>query len=259
VAKKDKSFERDERRDRLERMRREAERAERRRTLIVVAVCVVIALIIGGLTGWKIYQDSQAEQEVAGTPLDEIGGSASSAGCADVVTRGADGSADHRDGEQLEYPDAPPGFGPHWQTPAEFGRKFYTAADRPEVEQLVHNLEHGYTILWYDQTVADDSSALQVVEDLAGKFDIDAADADIDEYNASKFIAAPWNVDDMEDGEAFPGGAHVALTHWAAEGDDAIEGQGMGVWQYCDQPSGEALQEFMDEYPASNTMEPGAA
>ena len=36
-------------------------------------------------------------------------------------------------------------------------RKFYTEDDRPELEALVHNLEHGYTILWYDETIADDA------------------------------------------------------------------------------------------------------
>ena len=31
--------------------------------------------------------------------------------------------------------------------------------DRPTLEALVHNLEHGYTILWYDETIADDDDA----------------------------------------------------------------------------------------------------
>ena len=76
------------------------------------------------------------------------------------------------------------------------------------------------------------------------------------EYEEAKLIAAPWTDDD---GEPFPDGTHVALTRWAAEGDDAIAGKGMGVWQYCDQPSGEAVGDFMAEYPASNALEPGAA
>ena len=35
-------------------------------------------------------------------------------------------------------------------------RKFYTSDDRPAVATLVHNLEHGFTLLWYDETIADD-------------------------------------------------------------------------------------------------------
>ncbi|MGH3682534.1 MAG: DUF3105 domain-containing protein, partial [Natronosporangium sp.] len=34
-------------------------------------------------------------------------------------------------------------------------RGFYTPDDRPRVEQLVHNLEHGYTVLWYLPQVPD--------------------------------------------------------------------------------------------------------
>ena len=35
--------------------------------------------------------------------------------------------------------------------------RFYTKDSRPELEALVHNLEHGFTILWYDETAADDA------------------------------------------------------------------------------------------------------
>jgi len=252
VAKKDRNSERDERRERLERMRREAERGERRRSLIVVAVCVVIALVIAALTGWKLYQDNQRDDELASTDLAGIGVGADEAGCQDILTKGAEGAGVHLDGEPIDYPDAPPAFGAHWNAPAEISLKFYTADDRPELQRLVHNLEHGYTILWYDQSVADDDSALSTVQDLADKFDAGTPSTQAD-YNSAKFIAAPWTSDD---GDPFPGGAHVALTHWAAEGEDAAEGQGMGAWQYCDEPSGEVLAAFMEEFPSTNALEP---
>jgi hypothetical protein len=261
VAKEDTNPARNDRRERMERLSREAERAERRRSMIVVVGCVVIALVIGGLTGWKLYNDRQRDQEAAGTPLDEIGPDAGAAGCEDVVTRPADlelqqdGTFHVPQGTPVDYSDSPPAFGLHWPSPAEFERKFYATDDRPPVEQLVHNEEHGYTILWYDQAVADDADQLQVVEDIAATFEVDASPGSPD-YEAAKLIAAPWTSDD---GDAFPDGTHVALTHWAAEGDDAVDGKGMGVWQYCDQPSGEVLQGFMDDYPASNAREPGAA
>jgi hypothetical protein len=251
VAKKDNS-ERNERRERMERMRREAERAERRRSLMVVAVCVVIALVIAGLTGWKLYQDNQRDDEVAGTDLDDLGAAPDAAGCREVVTEGAEGVGDHRDGQDVGYADLPPAFGPHWSDPAQFDRKFYTVDDRPEIERLVHNEEHGYTLLWYDETVADDPDQLQTVEDIAAKFEVGTPD-DIDTYNAGKFVAVPWT---QEDGDPFPDGAHVAFTHWAMTGDDAVKDQGEGAWQYCDEPSGEALDAFMKEFPASNAPEP---
>ena len=259
MAKKDKNTERNERRERMERLQREAQRAERRRTMTVVAACVAIAVVIVSVTGWKLYQDNKAAEEVAGTPLADIGVSADAAGCQDVVTKPAEGSSEHIDAPTpIPYTDAPPAFGPHRPTPAEFSRKFYTAEDRPEVAELVHNLEHGYTILWYDETVTDDAEQLQAVEDLAAKFDVGSGDDidDISEYNENKVVAAPWTSDD---GKPFPADAHVALTRWLAEGDDAAEGQGEGVWLYCEQASGEVLEQFMEDYPQSNSLEPDGA
>ena len=257
VAKKNKNEERNERRERMERMRREAERAERRRSLIVVVVCVVIALIIGGLTGWKLYQDHQHDEALASIDVSDIGVSADAAGCGDIVTEPADESGVHEpEGTTIDYKDTPPAFGPHWGTQPDFSRKFQTADDRLPLERLVHYSEHGYTTLWYDQTIADDDDALQAVEDMADKFEAetDAISTQAD-YNENKFIAVPWNVDDEEDGDAFPDGAHVALTHWSVTGGD----NGTGVWQYCDQPSGEVVQSFMSDYPASDAPEPTAA
>ncbi len=243
---------------RVEQMRRETARAERRRTLVVVAICGVVALAIIAATGWKLISDRQRAQEVAGTALGELGPSADQAGCTAVSTKPAEGSAQHLDGQDIDYPDSPPAFGAHWGNPAEFMTKFYTAEDRPEVERLVHNLEHGYTVLWYDDTVSGDD--LQAIENIAEKFDVGTVDvtdqAEADKYDAAKFIAAPWM---PSDGDAFPDGAHVAMTRWALTGEDAAEGQGLGATEYCERPSGTAVDDFMTDYPASNAPEPGAA
>ena len=51
--------------------------------------------------------------------------------------------ADHRPEGVLTHDTVPPSFGPHRPIPAPFERRFYTAQDRPEIETLVHNLEHG--------------------------------------------------------------------------------------------------------------------
>jgi len=240
---------------RIEALRKQSARAERRRTLVVVAICAVVAVAIVAATGWKLYSDNQRRDEVASTDLASIGPSSSAAGCSAVTTSPAEGSAQHLDGQDLDYPDAPPAFGAHWSTPADFARKFYTDSDRPEVERIVHNLEHGYTVLWYDETLADDDDAMQVVEDMANKFDVEVGE-DIADYNANKFLAVPWTADD---GEPFPDDAHVALTRWALEGPDAIPGQGLGAVQYCADASGEAVADFMEEYPASNALEPNGA
>ncbi len=73
----------------------------------------------------------------------------------------------------------------------------------------MHNLEHGYTLLWYDDTVAKDATQLAVVKGIAGKFESST------ENGRDKFIAVPWT---GKDGKGFPQGTHVALTHWSMGG-----------------------------------------
>jgi hypothetical protein len=238
----------EDRRARLEAMRREAERAERRRTMAVVGICAVVAIAI--IAGTAFYLLTQDESATVGETVDggSLGDAAEAAGCDNIVLRAAEGSADHVEGP-VDYPYAPPAFGPHRTQTAPLGITFYTVEDRPEVESLVHNLEHGYTILWYDQTIADDPEALAQVQSIAEPF---AGRQDA----GGKFIAAPWTADD---GDAFPEGKHVALTHWSAQGEAAIPDQGQGDWIFCTEPSTEVVAAFMAKFPPSDALEPDAA
>ena len=139
-----------ERAEWIEALRRESQRAERRRTLVVVLICGVLALAIVGATAWKLISDAQRADDIAGTDLADIGVSADAAGCGDITTAGAADQGQHLDGQEIDYTEygpTPPAFGAHWGNTADFGRTFYTDADRPEVQRLVHNLEHGYTVL----------------------------------------------------------------------------------------------------------------
>ena len=119
--------------------------------------------------------------------------------CQDIVTKNAEGVSDHvQTGTQVEYKDAPPAYGPHWNeanlAPAPFDDKLYGDNDeRPELESLVHNLEHGYTILWYDDTVADDGEQMAQIASIAKKFKVD------DDNFRFKFIAAPWTEKDSDE------------------------------------------------------------
>ena len=56
--------------------------------------------------------------------------------------------------QKIPYDQAPPSYGAHWPNFLQGSeiRTFYTPSDRPEIERLVHSLEHGHTILWYDET-----------------------------------------------------------------------------------------------------------
>jgi hypothetical protein len=98
----------------------------------------------------------------------------------------------------------------------------------------VHNLEHGYTIAWYDPKI--DSTQLATLKDLAGLLR--------GKPQYTKFIAAPWDVSRG----AFPAGRPIALSHWG--------GQNKGYRQFCGLASGAAIVTFMNNHPATDTPEP---
>ena len=244
MAKSTKSSKDRDRRAVVEQMRRDQKKAERRRTIVVIAVCVVVALVIIGLAAIPLLKQNQ----LTSGDLASIGASEKAAGCRPVLKKKATGNQDHKpEGTPITYPDAPPAFGPHWPSPAPFQRKFYTAADRPDVETVVHNLEHGYSLLWYDDTIAKNSDQVAVMKAIAKKYEGTKL--------TDKFIALPWTA---KDGKAFPQGTHVALTHWSAGGDPTDVSKQQGIWQYCGKPSGAVVQKFMKDYPYSDSPEPQA-
>ncbi|QZY30014.1 DUF3105 domain-containing protein [Nocardioides coralli] len=240
-----------ERQAKIDAIRSKQQNAERRRGLMIVGVCAVVALLIVGAAAFQPIKNWWDTRQFRALELSEIGAPASS--CQETETKEATGNAEHVDtSQQVEYDEAPPAFGPHWNefgvAPAPFSKKFYTTGDRPELESLVHNLEHGYTVLWYDETIAEDGEAMDAIRGIADKFE------GTDNLR-SKFIAVPWTA---EDGDSFPDGQHVAFSHWSVGGDgDPNSGQ-QGVWQYCSDPSGEALEAFMEEYPYTDSPEPNA-
>lgn len=244
MAKSTKSSKDRDRRAVVEQMRRDQKKAERRRTIVVIAVCVVVALVIIGLAAIPLLK----QNKLTSGDLASIGASEKAAGCRPVLKKKATGNQDHKpEGTPITYPDAPPAFGPHYPVTAPFERKFYTASDRPQIEYVVHNLEHGYSLLWYDDTVAKSSDQLAVVKAIAKKYEGTKL--------TDKFIALPWTA---KDGKAFPQGTHIALTHWSAGGDPTDVSKQQGVWQYCGKPSGAVVQKFMKDYPYSDSPEPQA-
>lgn len=237
----------------IEKMRKQQKGAEKRRGLAIVGVCVLVALLIIGAAAYKPITDWWDGRKIDKLALSDVGAPAAEA-CTKIETKKADGNQNHvPTGTPVEYTTAPPAFGAHWNeagvAPAPFERKFYTEDDRPKLESLVHNLEHGYTILWYDETIADDDDAVTELRGMAEKF---AGDENL----RNKFIAVPWLSDD---GEAFPEGKHIAFTHWSAGGEGVTDTtKQVGVFQYCSEVSGEALEDFMKEYPYFDSPEPGA-
>lgn len=225
-----------------EQLRKDQARKERLRSLLIIGSCVVVVLALLGSAVFVYVKDRAEERKAAGTPLAELGVSAAAASCSPVTDKKATGSNKHVTvGQKITYPEAPPAFGPHWANFLQGSeiRTFYTPEDRPPIERMVHSLEHGHTILWYDDTVTKDSKSYKDLKAIADKLGV-----------GSYFMAAPWS---SSDGGSFPSGKHLALTHWTGPEDQ------QGMTQYCDAASGEVVKKFMDAYPADSAPEPGAA
>ena len=240
-----------DRRATLERMRAEEKASARRRTALMVAPALVLAVVVGVMVFVQFKQASQGDASAVA----KIGLSSSAAGCQPIVTKKADGNQDHRpEGESITYAHNPPANGPHWGQFLFGGqiRKFWTTDDRPPVERLVHSLEHGWTILWYDPTIAKDSKQVDQLKEIADQFSGTALE--------DKFMAAPWTAEDEKTrGSDFPDGTHLALTHWSMGGTNGNPDGQLGVWQYCGEVSGQAVADFMEKYPYSDSPEPRAS
>jgi hypothetical protein len=217
----------------VEQLRKKQESAERRRTLAFVGIAVTLGvglIAAAAIPSYLAGRDDPRNKDIA-----EFGVAAAAADCGEVVSQPATGVSDHRPSGTLAYDTVPPSFGPHRPLPAPFERKFYTAEDRPEMETLVHNLEHGYTVVWYDETIAADAEQLQAIKDLSERIPA--------EPGKTKFVASAW--DDAYG--ALPADMHVAMSHWGAKD---------GHLQMCGQVSGEAINAFMDAYPYTDSPEP---
>ncbi len=235
-----------DRRATIEALTRKQRSADRRQGLAIVVVCVAVALVIIGAAAYRPVVSWWELRQYDDTALASLGAPASS--CQEVETKKATGNQEHvAEGTPVLYEEDPPAFGAHYDTPDTMDRKLYTSEDRPDLRTLVHNQEHGYTFVWYDETVADDDEAMTELRAVADKF------PGTDNYRY-KFKAVPWTEDD---GAAFPDGQHVAFTHWSAGGEGNTEvADQRGVWQYCEEFSGEALSSFMEEYPYFDSPEP---
>jgi hypothetical protein len=89
-------------------------------------------------------------------------------------------------GTPLSYPSDPPAGGRHYAE--EFENGFYDEATLPQrpgelAGYLVHNLEHGYVIFWYNCSKLDESACNNLKSQIK---------AVMDAKNNFKLIAVPW-------------------------------------------------------------------
>jgi hypothetical protein len=224
---------------------------ERRTVLMIVAACSVLVLLLAGVITYAIVD---ARKNQPDNLILSLGTPAASASCDAVTTDAASGNSDHvgpgtnrTDVTKIQYSTVPPTSGSHFVQPVLDGRQFYSSADTPQVETLVHNLEHGYTVLWYlPSEEASRTADLQQLASLANKI----------APSQSKFIVAPWNLSYGQ----FPSGKKFALTHWSATTDASgkVTAQS-GHRQLCGDLSGEAVKTFVTQFPKTDAPEPNGA
>jgi hypothetical protein len=229
----------DDRRQRIEALRAKKRRSDRIRS---TAFMVVILIGAGAFFAKPAYNwvdkklNNPLDKSIAsfGVPLGE-------AGCGKITQDKSSGNQDHVVvGTRVDYEFVPPSSGKHYSNPVSFAaRPFFTTKDNPPVENVVHNMEHGYTILWYDPKI--EGGKLDEIEHLADRLRDDAA--------YQQFIATPW---DPTYGE-FPAGKEIALTHWSAP--DPKTKEGFGHRLFCERLSGQSVQQFMDQFPATDAPE----
>lgn len=242
-----------DRKARIAEMQQLEKARESRVRLRIIAGATALLLVLAAVITYAVVDGRNRQPDVA---IESIGVSAAAASCGPATTDPANGSGNHvgpgtssPDQGNVKYDTVPPSTGPHYAEPAvSNSRNFYTAKDRPKMELLVHNLEHGYTVLWYDVTAGDAKRAeLEQLAKVANKT----------EWAKDKFIVSAW---DTAYGE-LPAGKKFALSHWSAtlSADGTKKTDEAGHRQLCGDLSGAVVKAFVKDYPHTSAPEPGAA
>ena len=235
----------------IEQMRKKQRGSERRRGFAIVGVCALIALLIVGAAAFQPIKDWWDQRQYSDVALADIGAPASA--CQKITTKKANGTQDHVEpGTPIAYSDAPPAFGQHYNVPDPMARKMYTSGDRPELGTLVHNLEHGYTMLWYDETAAKDSGTMDQVRAIAAKFAGTIEPAGQVQGRAVDVLG--------RERQGLPEGpAHRRHALVGRRRRLRCRRQAAGRLAVLLQPSGAALESFMTKYPYLDSPEPNGA
>lgn len=216
-----------DRRKRIDDIRTQQKKAERRTTYLFVGVAIVLA---GGLIAGAVIFGGGGTGEVA---LDAIGVKKADAGCGEVKEADKELGGQHvgpgaqdeklRNVQTVTYETIPPTGGDHYGQTAAPNKQFYDRDDAVDArpENLVHNLEHGYVVVWYDGQAGDDD--VKELERVARNVE------NAGPRYGPKLIVAPYTRGDFE------GENNIGLSAW-------------GVSQLCESVSGEVIDDFVHEY-----------
>jgi uncharacterized protein DUF3105 len=96
------------------------------------------------------------------------------------------------------YRTIPPTSGPHNSVPLAAGQY----PDPPPVDQVIHSLEHGAVVIWYDPSALSSKD----LTDLQTFF--------LKRGETGKVIIAPYNYPDQKSAAKLPGGKQMVLVSW---------------------------------------------
>lgn len=157
----------------------EWERRERRRRTLIIGGWAAAGLLFVAMLVYLVWKQAQ--------PIPKTG--------EDVPIQGASHIPVGQPHEP--YNSNPPTSGPHYEEPAEVG--FYDVA--PADEALVHNLEHGHVVIWYNCSQLSASQCSELKSQIKGVMQ-SAGNSLI--TNTPKLVAVPRTA--ME--------TQLALTTW---------------------------------------------
>jgi hypothetical protein len=195
-----------DRRARLEELRRQQRSAERRKNFMFIGAGIFIAvgLIAGAVIPAYLHDQAVARKNKAGYQAKPTAAEVA-AGCQGVHNDPISAAAIHVT-QQIDYSKEaygdtrggtqpiPPSNGRH--NPVSLGdqTRFYPLSQQPRPERAVHNLEHGYVVVWYDSKLpAAQVADLQLLTSRP---------------NLSRLLVVGWWQGDM------PAGKHVVISSW---------------------------------------------
>jgi hypothetical protein len=206
-----------DRRSRLDEMRRQQRAVERRKNFLTFGSAIAVALILVGTAVWLAVAKAQANDAKKNRVSNQLKAeskdghqSAPTAaeakdGCLGVHTDPLSKAAQHFttpiDYSKEKYGDTadgdmpiPPSGGRH--NPVSLGdtNRFYPLSEKPRPERAVHNLEHGYVVVWYDSKLP--AAQVQLLQAMA------------QDPSMSRLLIVGWWQSDL------PSDKHVVMTSW---------------------------------------------
>ena len=149
--------------------RQQMRERNRRRQLSMNFVWGGLGIAAVAVIGWLVLQSTRPSAPAA-----------SAAG--EAVTVMASSAHVPVDSDPGQYNSNPPTSGPHY--PDELDAGFYDTNNyQYPAGYLVHNLEHGYVIFWYNCDLLDEAGCAALKKDIR---------ATMDELGGTKMIAYPW-------------------------------------------------------------------